>query len=292
MKFILIILVSISFLLGGGIDSNNSNTSEIILSKKLKETNTTKYEEVLFIRKFLVNNYNQLMPDFLQVEPKEDFGHLSIGYDLLHKEVNVKLKVRVLLPYFKKTITKTSSLKTSGGSYTKTQSYEFKIAPYLRIYKTLPSVVIKPSFTYKRTLSTLSLISREFAFNEAIYYYLPANEAKEITSLQMKRFLSISNLSFKAEKTIYSYELDNIYYNFGTYLYDTEQKLIRIYGLTLSGERKKEPFIYSYKLFFTGRHTLFDKKYLYVEFTPYYLFSKEWNYKPKFFAFISLNFKF
>jgi hypothetical protein len=293
MKFLLIFLSIISFLFAGD-DVNETNTtkkfsSEIILSKKTKDVNGTKETETFILKKFILDTYNSIMPDYLQVEPKENFFHYKLTYDPQKQQWQSQLKVNVILPSFEKTVKKSKITKIS----TKTKTYTFKIVPFLTMYDEQPSLVIKPSFSYTYSFNNLiNLLTNTFAFSESFYYYIPSSDYKEVSQIILKKLFTLDNLFFKATKKYLSKEPTNLYYSFSVYIYNKQNKYIKIYGIQTDGERKKDPFIYSYKLFFTYRHILFNKKYFYVDLSPYYMWSKEWNYNAKFFVTTSINLKF
>jgi hypothetical protein len=229
------------------------------------------------------------MPSYLQVQPKENFLDLSVSYDLLHNKLSSSAKIRVILPSIERSVETISS----GKKNKTTKTYIFKITPLLRMYNSTPTLVIKPSFTFKNSVYDIfSSLTKDFSFNETFYYYTFQNEYVESTTLSFNKLVSIENLTFRANKTIESTDRSNMKYNFGVYYYNEFIKYIKVYGFTTEGESQLAPFIYAYKLFFTYRHTIFNKKYLYVEIMPYLYASKEWDYKIKFFAFISMHLKF
>jgi len=273
-------------------DANSTNISEkttIILSQKTKETNETNVSIKTSLRLLLINTYNNIMPSFLQVTPKENFFHYAYYYDIKNKKSSQSLSINVILPSFEKTVKKTSlgKLKTK----TKSKTYTFRVVPFLTMYKSSPALVIKSSFSFE-VENIVKQLSKNFAFSETVYYYAPKNDYKEISQISLKRFVTINNLMFKATKTIYSSDPKTIQYSFATYFYNDYFKYIKVYGLTTSGSTDEHPFIYSYKLFFTYSHILFNQKVFYITFSPYLLWSKEYNYHMKKFADISLHVKF
>jgi len=244
--------------------------NEEIIKKEKKVTKNEIISKEILIRNFFVNSYNALVPSFLETEPTENMAKFTFGYDLKNKKTYSKANIKILLPSIEKELKKTNKITL------KTQEITFKILPFLQIYDSKPTLTIKPSFTYK---------VQDFTFNESIYYYLVANEYKEISTISFKK-----KLLYKFSKTYKSTQKSNLFYDFGIYYYTKQKKDITTYGLIFGGERKKLPIIYYYKLFFTFRYLI--KKYLYFDFTPYFYYSKEYHYTPKFFANISLNFKF
>jgi hypothetical protein len=267
-KIILVILSTILFA---------SNT--VVLKKKQKETNTSTVNEEIILRKWLIDKINAIMPEYLQAEPKENMFNFSVSYDTYTKKTHSKLNLRLFFPsvegqYSKSTLTKTKTIK-------------IKLLPILQIYKKLPCLTLKGSLSIKN-----ETLLKNVTFNETIYYYTTFTEYKEITTLAFNRFVDINNLTFKISKTYLSTDKKNISYVFGLYYYIDFYKFIRIYGYEMGGQRKKDPFIYYYKLFFTYRHILFNKRYIFLELTPYLLVSKEFNFNPKIFASASFNVKF
>ena len=270
--------------------TNDFNLSkDITLYEKIKETNSTN-TTVINVRKVLIEGFNFFMPSYLQVEPKEDFLDLALNYDLLHNNLSTSVKVRVILPSLERSLKKISK---KNKTKTTTKTYTFKITPLLRLYNSVPTLVIRPSFTFSNSVyDIISSITKKFYFNETFYYYTFQNEWKESTTLTLNEAISIKNLVFRANKTLTSKEKSNFHHNLGFYYYDKFAKYIRIYGFVTGGEKKLSPFVYYYKLFFTYRHILFNKKYFYIEITPYLMASKEWDYTVKFFANASLHLKF
>jgi len=256
-----------------------SNT--VVLSKKEKETNTTIIQEETFIRKWLIDKYNAIVPQFLEGEPKENMLKFSVGYDTKDKKIYSRLRVRILLPELEKKYSKQSINRL------KTKTIKLKLLPIIQIHKGLPDITVKFSFSYKK-----ESIANEFQFNESIYLYAFHTEYKEITTATVTKFVSINNLMFKIQKTYHSIDKNNIKYKAGLYYYTDLYDFVRSYGFESGGEKIAKPFFYWHKLFFTYRHILFNRRYLYLEFTPYLYYSKEFNYRLKFFINTSLNVKF
>jgi len=272
-------------------DSNSTNennlTKGIILSQKIKENNNT---TIISIKKIVFKKLNSFTPDYLNVKPKENFLDLKLSYDPLKKEFSAKAKVNVILPAFEKVFKKSKKSKKTDTNITK--NYTFKITPFLTVYKQLPTLVIKPSFTYKISTQFISFITKSFSFDETVYLYTINREYKEVTTLSFDKMITVKHLMFKTSKTIYSTDTSKIFYNAGFYYYLKKKKNINVYGLSASGNNKENPFFQSYKLFFTFRQKLFNKKYLFVELTPYFLADKKWHYEPKFSIISTLNLKF
>ncbi|NPA12208.1 MAG: hypothetical protein GXO62_08190 [Epsilonproteobacteria bacterium] len=253
----------------------------VVINQKEKENNNTIIKEELILKKWLIDKYNSIVPNILKGEPKDNFVDMQIGYDIKNKKIFSHLKVNILLPSLERKIIKES--KTT----LQTKSYNFKVVPFLQLYKSTPTLTIKPSFTFKNLTEY-----NQFTFNESLYYYTSYTEYKEVSTITLDKFANIKNLYLRAYKTYYSTDKTNLYYTFGVYYFREFYKFIRLYGFETGGERKKLPFIYYYKLFFTYRHILFDKRYLFFEFTPYLYHSKEYDFHTKVFADLSLNLKF
>ena len=267
-KIILVILSTILFA---------SNT--VVLKKKEKETLKATIQEKIILRKWLIDKINSIMPEYLQAEPKENMLNFSMGYDTHNKKTFSKLNLRLFFPSVEG--------KYSKSTMKKTKTLKIKLLPILQIYKKLPCLTLKGSLT-----AILDTLSKNIKFNESIYYYTSHTEYKEITTLAFNRFISVNNLTFKIRKTYRSTDKTNMFYVVGLYYYTDFYKFIRIYGFEMGGEREKDPFIYWHKLFFTYRHILFDRRYMFLEFTPYLLISKEYNFTPKLFLTSSFNVKF
>ena len=253
-----------------------------VIHQKIKENNNTIIqEEAKIIKNWIIKNYNALMPDYLQLSPEDSLLKFSLSYDTQYNKLTSNLNAKLIFPSFEKQITK---VKINTGT---TKTYKFKITPILQVYKSTLTPVLKNSFTY-----THSLLLQSIMFNETFYFYFIHNDYKEITSLAFKKFLNYNNLMFKISKTYYSTQKSNLYYVFGIYYYTQQKKDILTYGLELSGQRKKLPFIYAYKIFTTYRHLIFGDKFTYIDITPYLEASKDWHYQIKPYIKISFNLKF
>jgi hypothetical protein len=82
------------------------------------------------------------------------------------------------------------------------------------------------------------------------------------------------------------------YYSLNFSVSNLFQKFIRSFGYTLGGNTGDNPFIYYHKLYFNFRKALFNRKYIFLEVTPYILISKNYNYKIKPAIASSINIKF
>jgi len=284
MKKIFIIFVILSEMLLAKNDFNL--TKEIILSKKVKENNNS---TIVSFKKIVFKTINSFTPNYLNVKPKENFLDLKLSYDPLTNKFATRAKINVILPAFEKVFKKS---KKSQKDTNITKDYTFKITPFLTVYKQLPTLVIKPSFTYKVSTQFISFITKSFSFGETLYLYTINREYKEVTTFSFDKMINVKHLMFKASKTIYSTDISKIFYNTGFYYYLEKKKNIRVCGLTASGNNKENPFFQSYKLFFTFRQKLFNKNYLFIELTPYFLADKQWHYQPKFSIISTLNLKF
>jgi len=255
----------------------------VVLSKKEKNTKSIQIEETTLIKKWLIDKFNAIMPDFLNVTPRDRMVNFKISYDTQNNKITSNLNIRVLLPAFVKIKTKT---KINNNNISQAQ-YKLKILPIIKLYKRKITPILKSSFDFKN-----ETLIKEVNFNETLYYYFLFNEYKEITTLTFQKFLTVNNLMLKLSKTYLSTEKNNLFYLFGLYYYSDFIKYIKTYGFEMSGERKRLPFIYSYKIFFTYRHILFGKRYIFADITPYLQASKEWQYKIKPFLNLSFNVRF
>ncbi len=254
----------------------------IILNQKIKETNNTIIqEEAKIFKNWIIKNYNALMPNFLNVSPQESLIKFSLSYDTQQKKLQSNLNARLILPSFERQITK---IKLNNAT---TKTFSIKLTPIVRIYKSLLTPIIKNSLTFKN-----DLLIKSFTFNETIYFYFIFNEYKEISTVAIKRFMTMNNVMLKISKTYYSTQKSNLYYLFGLYYYTQNIKKITTYGVELTGDRKHLPFIYSYKVFITYRHLIFGNKFTYFDITPYLQSSKEWQYGIKPFLSVSFNVRF
>ncbi len=267
-KFIFLILTSILFA---------SNT--IVLKKRQKETNTTSISEELIIKKWLINKFNDIMPSYLQAVPRENMLNFTFGYDTRYEKFFSRLNIRLLFPEIEGSYQK--------STLTRTRTVKIKLLPIFQVYKKLPCFTLKSSLT----LENQELL-KNVTFNESFYYYTTFTEYKNITTFSVNRFITIDNLAFRFITTYSSTDKNNLKYVFGLFYYSNFISYLRIYGYQIGGERKKIPFIYWHKIFLTLRKTLFHKRYMFIDFTPYIYYSKEYDFHPKLFFTTSLNIKF
>ncbi len=267
-KILLVILTSILFA---------SNT--VVLKKKQKESNTSVINEEIILRKWIINKINSVLPNYLQAEPKENMVNFSLQYDTRIKKATSHLNLRLIFPSIEG--------KYQKSTATKTKTFKIKLIPMLLVHKRKPCPTFKASLTFQN-----EALLRNFTFNESFYYYTVFTEYKEVTTLTFNRFINIDNLTYKISKTYRSTDKTNMFYYTGIYYYTDFFKFVRIYGYEMGGERKKDPFIYWHKLFFTYRKILFNRRYIFLDVTPYLYYSKEYGYHPKFFISTSLNVKF
>ncbi|WP_456479558.1 hypothetical protein [Nautilia sp.] len=252
----------------------------VVLKKKEKETNSTIIKEEMFIKNIVINSINSIVPDVLEVTPKEHFLKIKIDYDLKARALKARVNLRVILPSLEKQLT----IIKNGNNPTRfrQRNISLKLTPLLRIYNGLPEILIHNTATVTNILNT------EINFGETVDVYTVNREIHENTAFTVKK----DSLLFKINKSFSSTEPGNMHYYYGTYLYNDYIKFIRIYGFEMGGETDLKPVLYYYKLFFTYRHVLFNKRYMFLEFSPYILFSKEHEYRFKTFANISINFRF
>ena len=257
--------------------------SAIILNKKTKETNNTIIQQETIIKNWLINKLNAFTPDFLNVSPEDSLFKFKIFYDTRTNKMKSSLDAKVILPALEKSISKINVSKKN----VKTKIYTFKIIPLLMIYKSILTPTLKTTMSLKN-----DYIIKYSQIAETIYYYFIHNEYKETTTYAINKILNMDNIKFKISKTYRSTDKHNITYMSGIYYYTKENKFIRTYGFEISGQRKKLPVIYMYKLFFDYRHTILDKKFAFLDFMPYLYFSKDYHYTIKPALNISLNIKF
>ena len=275
-KVVFIFLILFSFLFG-------KIHKQIVLNKKTIETNNTIIQQETLIKNWLINKINSFTPNFLNVSPDESIFKFKIYYDTKTQKTKASLNAKVILPVFEKT---TSKIKISKTNVT-TKIFTFKLTPLLMIYKSLLTPTLKTTISLKN-----DYVIKYSEIAETIYYYFIHNQYKETTTFAINKIVNISNLKFKASKTYLSTDKNNLYYLFGFYYYTDTLKFIRTYGFELSGQRKKLPIIYIYKLFFDYRHILFDKRFAFLDFTPYLYSSKDDHYKIKPAINVSFNVKF
>jgi hypothetical protein len=261
--------------------------TSILLFGENTDSNSTKR----LVRKYIFSRVNYILPDFLELQPKENFFNAYVSYDTLSKKVSSSVSVNIYIPKLTKKFSKTKT-KKKKNKITKTQLY-LKILPLIRFYRSTPTLVIKTNAFFSKKTQILNIPSKDFSLEETIYFYPFYKFFLEETTFKLHKFLNFENMVFSLSKSIDTRTPRVVSYSAGIYLYNGMfTKFIRVYGLTLSGETDEKPVVYSYKLFFNYRRVLFDKKFVFVNVEPYVLFSKDYGYEPKLAAVISINVKF
>ena len=152
MKFLLSLYLLFFSLLFGANDNNSSKPKDlIIISKKTKETNTSILYEETVVKNIVINSINTIVPDFLEVTPKEHFLKVKFNYDIKNKEFSAHVNLRVLLPSLEKTFTSVKA--TNNFTKYKQKNIKLKISPLLRIYNQIPEIVFRNIFEYNNIFS-------------------------------------------------------------------------------------------------------------------------------------------
>ena len=262
--------------------------NEIILSKKEKKTEKYLKTQEVNIKTFSFSRtFNDLMPDFLQTSPDSSIK-FKYEYEVFSKKTNLNVKARIKLVEISKILKKIKFLNTK-----KEKNYQLSLKLYLRLRRGLPTIMVKPFFSFEKKNNSLTLM-KSIVFNEYIEYYsIFIDEYREVTELFFKELFNQKDLLFKAQKTFKSIHPKNIYYNFGIYKYiHIKKKTSHTLGFVIYGEKEKEPFINSYKIFYSFRRLIFNKDYFFLNVTPGIIVSREDNYKIKPYLNLSFNFKF
>ena len=251
---------------------NLLSAKEIILKKD-------KNSEIL-INSSVIDRITSIIPDYLKPVPEKYLFKASLNYDSLYDKkpkfnLSVNLKFPALIILNKKTNLQKNPKKSSS-----TKSFLIKIRPYFKIRNKKLDPYLSNTLSYKYKSKKLFSVSNRFNFYSSSFW------EEEIIFLIKKDFTY--RLSFSTDKDIlYSYN-----YSFGIYKAQIFYKKLINYGLTTGGNNQKDPFIYYYKLFLNYRHSLFGKRYIYGEISPYLLFSKEFDFYLKPAIYMGLTVKF
>lgn len=274
-KFILfIIIINLSF------------ATDKIVYKKTKTEQNTLYETLISIKKGLISNVNFFIPDYLKINPKESFFHFKISYDSLNSKVSTSLSLHLKLPglkfshiIVKNKTTKQKNLKKQNPQ-TKSLYTSLTIRPYLRIRDSKLKFFIKNSFLIQKTYYLT------YAFNQQFYYYPFDNYWEEYSIVIIKKNPYTFNTTVSRTKN------DSFFtYTSGIYKSFIYNKRLYVLGYSFTGYTDRAPFCYSHKLNLVFRHIIRSKR-IYIEFEPYLLYSKTYDYHLKEAVNISLNYKF
>lgn len=231
--------------------------------------------EVLFgLSISIERNRNSIIPYYLRLGSNETLLSLSAGYDTLTHKTSLSTNLHLYLKLYSKKKIK----KIKNKNKTKSFTYQYKTRLGIKTRNKKPSLELKNSFKF---------IYKKFTFYEEITPAVPVYyQEKTVLEYKLKNRLFFINKSFK-------YKTAGMDYAFGTEFYRLFlPKFIRNITLSLNGNTSKKPFIYSYNLSTSYRFSIMHKKYFYININPYLLASKDYHYKLKPAASISINYDF
>jgi len=229
--------------------------------------------EVLFSLN-IERNKNSIIPYYLRLGSNETLITLKASFNTLTHKVSQSAHLHLYIKLFSKNIKKSNSnTKTKKSLY----SYQYKTRLGIKTRNKTPSLELKNSLKFN---------FKNFTFYEELTPALPIYY-KESTTLEYNK----NNKVFFINKSFH-YKTKGMDYSLGVNFYKLYPKIIRTINITLNGNTSTNPFIYSYNLSTSYKFTIFNKKYLYLEITPYILFSKQYNFHIKPAANFSLNYDF
>jgi hypothetical protein len=256
-----------------------------LFAGSVKNINST-HKIIVGYKKNFIDKINYFIPDFLKISTETSFVNLKIYEDTLtQKTPSASININIKLPeLYVKTI-KSKSQKTNNKQNIENSSFTFKIKPFIRLKKD-KIFFLQNIIEYKKNYS-----DNEFGISNKINFYPIDNYYEESINFAYFKHLKHTygiNLNLSTNKN----DFPTKYYSLNFSMSHLFKKFIRSFGYTIGGDTSNNPTIYYHKIYFTFRHTLFNKKYIFMELTPYILFSKDYNYQIKAAVSSSINVKF
>jgi uncharacterized protein YeeX (DUF496 family) len=264
-KFILLLVIIIN-LLANNINDKNS-THKIIIGYK---TN-------------FIDRINYFIPDFLKISTEKSFINIKLYEDtLIQKTPSASIGINIKLPEF---FVKKTSKKSKNNKITTTSTTTIKLRPMLRLRKKR-IFFLQNIIEYKK-----NYLNNEYGVANTINYYPIEGYYEESINFAYFKHLKYTygtNLNISTNKD--DFPQKNYSLNFS--ISNLKKKYITSFGYTIGGSSTENPFIYYHKTYINFRKALFNKKYIFLDITPYILFSKDYHYKLKPAIYSSINIKF
>jgi hypothetical protein len=286
--FVIIInLLTIKLLATNGNEQNstkNNNIKDFNLSKDIvKPTHKT----LVGIKKKIIDQVNYFTPDSLQISKETSTVNIKIYYDTLNQtSPSYSANVHIKLPEFYLTKIKTKPKKIKNKKTLENSIFNIKIRPIIKLRENR-FLFLQNIIEYKKFYST-----NEFGISNKINLYPIDNNYYEesIKFAYLKHLQQIYSitLEFSTNKDI----LPQKNYSLTFSISKLQKIYIKSLGYKIGGNTKENPVIYYHKLYFDFRRKLFNKKYLFLEITPYLLLSRDYHYKLEPAVYSSINIKF
>jgi hypothetical protein len=256
-----------------------------LFAGSINDTNST-HKIIVGYKKNFIDKINYFIPDFLKISTETSFVNIRIYEDTLtQKTPSASVGINIKLPeIFVKKI-KTKNKNVNNAKKKEYSSIIFKLRPFIRIKKHR-IFFFQNIIEYKKTY-----LNNEFGISNKINYYPFENYWEEnINFAYFKHLKNIfgANLNISTDKENFPTK----YYSLNFSVSNFKRKFISSYGYEIGGNTDNNPFIYYHKLFINFRKTLFNKKYIYLELMPYFLISKDYDFKLKPAVSSSINIKF
>jgi len=233
------------------------------------------------IRKSFIDKVNYFIPNFLKISSETSFFHIKIYEDTLtQKKPNASIGINIKLPELY--ISKIKSKKQTKNNYS---SFTFKIRPYIRVKKNniffLQNIIEFKKF----------YLDNEYGISNKINFFPFDNYLEENINFGYFKHLKHTygiNLNISSNNK----DFHTKHYSLNFSLSKFKKKFISSFGYEIGGDTNNHPFIHYQKTYTNFRIALFNKKFIFLDLTPYLLYSKEYDFKIKFALSTSLNIKF
>jgi hypothetical protein len=236
-------------------------------------------------KKSFIDKINYFIPEFLKISRETSFAHIKMCYDsLTQKTPSASIGINIKLPelYIKKIKQKS---KQENKKIIQSSSVTFKIRPFIRL-KSNKIFFLQNIIEYEK-----KYLNNEYGIANKINFYPFDNYFEESINFAYFKHLK-HTYGIKLNISTDKYDFPTKYYSLNFSISNLKQKNITSYGYTTGGETKKNPLIYYHKIYIDLRKSLFNKKYIFLDITPYILISKDYNYKIKPAVSSSVNIKF
>jgi hypothetical protein len=255
-----------------------------LFAGSVNDINST-HKIIVGYKKNFIDRINYFIPDFLKISTESYFLNLTIYYDSLTKKTpSASIGINIKFPeiYIKKI--KKQSKKINNKNIIENAVFNFKIRPFIKLKNRI--FFLQNIIEFKKIY-----LNNEFGVSNTINFYPFDNYYNESINFayfkHLKHTYSV-NLNISTNKK----ELSTKYYYLNFPISDLKENFISSYGYELGGDTKNNPFVYYHKIYINFRKTLFNKKYIFLDITPYILFSKDYDYKIKPSIYSSINVKF
>ena len=250
------------------------SAKEISIYQHIKETNNAFINTLAYLKLKLIENSNNLLPDYLNFDKKTSIFKYSISYNTSTNKLKNSIGINLKLPAFeiKKDVKEEKQNK-------KFLHYTFKltIRPIIKLNK--------PPFL------RIKILQKDNNYFSNLYVF-DFNTKKQWSFID-KYQLSINKFYSDIYLHTTKEELNDIDYGFGIYYILKQTKTYLIHtGYENNGISNKKPFISYHKLFINYKTHILESKRTTFSLTPYIYLQKNNKFKLKHSISLTLQYQF